>query len=100
MSCLDSILPPWKVSLLLALLERLDRLFFLYPKSLSRYERKCDKKYHLSESPPDGTSPLRSQVKRKVFLVFVILPNILACLLVCHSEHPGNRLAHGVTAHS
>lgn len=54
---------------------------------------------HLSESPPDGTSLLWSEVKRKVLLVFVILPNILACLLVGHGEHPGDRLAHGVTTH-
>jgi len=59
---------------------------------LERFERP----FVLSQSPPDGTSLLRSEVKRKVLLVFVILPNILACFLVGHGEHPGDRLAHGV----
>ena len=90
MSCLDSILPPWKVSLLLTLLERLDRVFLLCPKVSANMSGKSDKKYHLGESPPDGTSLLRSQVKWKVLLVFVILPNVLACLLVCYREHPGD----------
>jgi hypothetical protein len=99
-SCLDGILPPWKVSLLLTLLERLERIFMLRPKvSVDVGEKAIKIKDYLGESPPDGTSLLRSEVERKVLLVFVKLPSILACLLVGHGEHPGDRLAHGVTTH-
>jgi len=45
---------------------------------------------YLCQPPPDRTSLLRSQVERKVFLVFVVIARSLALLLVGHGQHAGD----------
>ena len=45
---------------------------------------------HLAQPPSDSPGLLRSQVQRKIFLVFVVFPEILASFLVCHSQDSGD----------
>lgn len=80
------------MNILLTLLECFERLLVLRPKLSVNVDEKPkeNKSPHLSQPPPDGTSPLRSQVKRKVFLVFVIFSKILALFLIGHGEDPSD----------
>ena len=55
---------------------------------------------HCSQPPSDGPRLLWSQIKRKVLLFLVELAKVLAGLLVCHGQHPSNRLANGITTKS
>jgi hypothetical protein len=99
-SCPDGILPPGKVDIFLSLLERLERLLVLRPMSQLAYQKVVrDKNTYFCQPPPDGTSFLRPQIKWKVFLILVILPEVLACFLVGYSEHTGDRLAHSVAGY-
>jgi len=52
---------------------------------------------HLGQSPSDCTGLLRPEVKWEVFLVLVVLPQILAGLVVHHSQDSCDRLAHNIT---
>jgi len=49
-----------------------------------------------SQPPSDGPRLLWSQVEREVLLFLVELAKVLAGLLVCHGQHPSNRLANGI----
>jgi hypothetical protein len=53
---------------------------------------------HLGQSPSDRARLLWSEIKREKFLVLVELPEVLALLLVHHSQDPCNRLAHNVAS--
>lgn len=52
--------------------------------------------FHLCQSPSDRPSLLRPEIKRKIFLVFIVFTQILARLVVHHRQDPCNRLADGV----
>lgn len=51
---------------------------------------------HLGQSPSDCARLLWPEIKRKEFLVLVEFTEVLALLLVHHSQDPCNRLAHDV----
>lgn len=51
---------------------------------------------HLGQSPSDCARLLWPEIKRKEFLVLVKFTEVLALLLVHHSQDPCNRLAHDV----
>jgi hypothetical protein len=67
----------------------------------TQLEHSCSARYkyktHLRHPPPDCPCLLRSEVKRQIFFVLVVLAEVLARLLIHDSQDPGNRLPHRVT---
>jgi len=89
-SGLYSVLPDREVGILLALFQRLQRRFVLHIKHKS-IESGCKlHATHLAQPPSNSPGLLRSQIQRKIFLSFVVFPEILASFLVCHSHDSGN----------
>lgn len=64
----------------------------------SKISRKSDYISNLGQSSSDRTRLLWPEVKRKIFLALVKLPQVLALLLVHHSQDPCDRLAHNITS--
>lgn len=53
---------------------------------------------NLGQSSSDRTCFLCPEIKRKVFLVLVELPEVLALLLVHHSQDSCDRFAHNIAS--
>src|SRR5882762_2407434 len=90
-SCLDCILSDREVSISLALLQCLERLFVLYSyESVSAYGCRGITRSHFCQSSSDCPGLLRPQIKRKILLVFVVFAQILTGLVVHYCQDPRN----------